>query len=58
MKIKVNYGHTFNRGNYESERINASIEIDTTPTLEGAIPEMDVLFDTLKEWVWKKGGKL
>lgn len=58
MKVKVSYGHTFNRGNYESERIDASIEMDTKPTTEDPTPEMDVIFNTVKEWVWKKGGKL
>ena len=57
MKIKVSYGLTINKGNYESERIDISEEhnIDDLDLIE----EMrDALFDELKEWVWKKGGKL
>ena len=58
MKIKISYGYTFNRGNYESERIDASIELDG---IEGYVEAEEIrqnLFDQLKEFVWKKGGKL
>ena len=58
MKIKVSYGYTFNRGNYESERIDASMELDG---IEGYLEADEVhekLFNQVKEFVWKKGGKL
>ena len=57
MKIKVSYGYTFNRGNYESERIDASEEweVDDSNDISRV---RDNLFEELKEFVWKKGGKL
>ena len=60
MKLKVSYGYTFNRGNYESERIDISIEENIS---DETIPEdvyelANKIFDRCKEWVWKKGGKL
>ena len=58
MKVKVSYGLTINKGNYESERIDASMELDG---IEGYVEANEVhqkLFDQLKEFVWKKGGKL
>ena len=59
MKVKISYGLTINKGNYESERIDASIEVEAKAK-EGVSPkeELDTLFDIIKEWVWKKAGKL
>lgn len=58
MKIKVSYGYTFNRGNYESERIDASTELDGIEGYIEADETQTKLFNQLKEFVWKKGGKL
>ena len=56
MKIKVSYGLTINKGNYESERIDISEEWEID--LKDLPLKRNVIFDDLKEWVWKKGGKL
>ena len=58
MKIKVSYGYTFNKGNYESERIDASIELDGIEGYAEASEVRNKIFEQLKEFVWKKGGKL
>jgi len=56
MKIKVSYGLTVNKGNYESERIDVSMEHTVDPN--DFMEAFDKDFKYLKEWVWQKGGKL
>ena len=58
MKLKVSYGLTINKGNYESERIEVSEEYDVDEN-NIHVPDLrDDIFEDLKEWVHKKGGKL
>ena len=58
MKLKVSYGLTINKGNYESERIEVSEEYEIDENNVHAAGLRDDIFNELKEWVWKKGGKL
>lgn len=58
MKIKVSYGLTINKGNYESERIDVSVEHDLEMDVLLPYEEIDEMFEKLKEYVWKKAGKL
>ena len=56
MKIKVSYGYTFNKGNYESERIDVSIE--HTASADNYVDALEQAHSIVKKFVWKKGGKL
>ena len=58
MKVKVSYGLTINKGNYESERIDISVEHDVESDDLLPIGAVDLVFKKLKEYVWKKAGKL
>ena len=58
MKLKVSYGLTINKGNYESERIEVSEEYDVDENSVHVAGLRDDIFEDLKEWVHKKGGKL
>ena len=58
MKIKVSYGLTINKGNYESERIDISEEYEIDENTIDGTALRENIFEEIKEWVWKKGGKL
>ena len=58
MKLKVSYGLTINKGNYESERIDISVEHDVESDDLLPVGAVDLIYNKLKEYVWKKGGKL
>lgn len=45
-KLRINYGRTINLGNYESERIDVSLETDVEE--ENWMNEADILFSLLK----------
>ena len=49
VRIRVNYGKTINLGNYESERIDMSIEMDVD--VEGWMAEEVYLLDQLRALV-------
>lgn len=58
IKIKVSYGLTINKGNYESERIDVTVEHDIVSDELLPVGAADIIFNKLKNYVWKKGGKL
>ena len=65
MKLKISYGHTFNRGNYESERIDMGVEVNIPIeefnkdyNVDEFNDAVNVYFELLKEKVWQKGGKI
>ena len=58
MNVKISYGLTVNKGNYESERIDVSVEHDVKSDDLLPVEAVDLIFKKLKEYVWKKAGKL
>lgn len=61
MKLKVSYGYTFNKGNYESERIDVGVEIDVNSqqSSNGELPKIIKVFhNKLKSLVHDLGVKL
>ncbi len=55
VRIRVNYGKTINTGNYESERIDMSLEKDVDE--RNWVKEQSDLFHTLKAMVEHLGDK-